>query len=445
MALYFCVIFSAAVIKYWQLAMGYDLAFNEQAIWNTVHGRILEISGVDYSRTILGNDQFLFYLLLTPVYALAPGTYTLFALATLGAALGALPLFLLARRLLGGGAVPLAISLAYLLHPALQNPNLYEFQVRIFAATSLLFALHFLEAGKFWPMVVALGLAASTRSDVGLAVAGLGIYALVAGKGPGFGLAAVAMGLGFFLSGVFLVVPGFSTAERFTFARHYQQVLAGGVPSALTELIRPQKLRYLAMLFGSVSFIPLAAPLELVPALPALALNLLSPRSIQWDLYHQYQLPILPFLFLAAIKGIGRLSRTALRYSAAAAILAAVLVVTYLNGGNQALAYLKKGFAPSQDYLNAVALAQQIPPGAFVAASNLLGPIAMPRQGLVLLARNPLNSMEPLRQAEYVLLDTSDRASMDVIREQGVLDGKMWVSLDRRGRFILLKRSEAVP
>ncbi len=442
---YFAVMLSAVVIKYWQLAMGYDLAFNEQAIWNTVHGRILEISGVDYTSTILGNDQFLFYLLLVPIYALAPSTVTLFAAATLAAALGALPIFLLSRRLLGDGLAALLVAVAFLMHPAVQNPNLYEFQVRLFAMAFLLAGIYFLELGRFWPMVAFLALAASTRSDVGLAVAGLGVYGLLTGKGARLGVAALGVGLAFFLSGVLLVVPSFNSGGSFTFARHYSSMLAGGALSVLAELLRVEKLKYLAMLFGSLGFLPLVAPVELIPALPSLGLNLLSARSIQWDLNHQYQLTILPFLFLASVRALGRLKHPYLRTAGASVLILGVLAVTYINGGSQTLAYLKHGFDPSRDYQDAVALARQIPRDAYVAASNLLAPVAMPRRGLVLLARNPLNSMDPLLRAQYIFLDTTDRASMRVIQEERVFEGGGWTTVDSRGRFMLLRRSGGSP
>ncbi len=445
MATYCVAVFLATVSKYHYLAMGYDLAFNEQAIWNTVHGRILQISGVDYAGTILGNDQFLFYLLLAPLYAVVPSTYTLFALATLAAALGALPLFLLARLRLGKGLVPLLLALAYLAHPALQNPNLYEFQVRIFASTFLMFALYFLEIRALWPMVIFLALAASTRTDVGLPVGGLGVYAFLTGKEKRLALLPFMLGALFFLSGTLLVVPSFSSARSFTFLSHYIGLVEGGLPGLVSELFRMEKARYLLLLFGSFAFLPLASPLEVLPAVPTLGLNLLSPRAIQWDLNHQYQLTVLPFLFAGTVRTLERMRNLNLRLLGAAVVVLAVILVTYFAGGSQVLGYLKRGMGPSTEFVAAKELAMRIPDGAFVAASNLLAPLAMPRRGLVLLARNPLNSMDPLRSADYILLDSSDRPSMRVIEEEGVLKDPAWQLLDKRGRFVLLQRAGAAP
>jgi len=55
--------------------------------------------------------------------------------------------------------------------------NLYEFQIRAFATTFLLLALYALERRRFGPFLLWSLLALGCRSDVGLVLAGMGVYA----------------------------------------------------------------------------------------------------------------------------------------------------------------------------------------------------------------------------------------------------------------------------
>ena len=87
----------------------------------------------------------------------------------------ALPLFLLAERWLGSAWAGLVLVLAYVAHPALHGPALYDFHFLPLCAFFLLWAAYFhaLEPGclPFW---VALVLALCAREDVAIGVCSVG-------------------------------------------------------------------------------------------------------------------------------------------------------------------------------------------------------------------------------------------------------------------------------
>src|SRR3954469_9199032 len=86
----YAVVFSlASAAKYWWFGQGHDLVLHEQAIWNTVHGRIFEVTGFVHPSRLFGYDPYLIELLVVPIYALIPSVYTLFVLQSLALALGA--------------------------------------------------------------------------------------------------------------------------------------------------------------------------------------------------------------------------------------------------------------------------------------------------------------------------------------------------------------------
>jgi len=94
---YIVIIMGTHWLRYERFLNGFDLAFYEQAVWNTAHGRFLEVSGTDFSRSIMGTDVLLIFALMTPLYMLVPSSFTLLFQETVVVALGALPVYWLAR------------------------------------------------------------------------------------------------------------------------------------------------------------------------------------------------------------------------------------------------------------------------------------------------------------------------------------------------------------
>jgi uncharacterized membrane protein len=122
---------------------GFDLAFYQQAIWNTGQGRFLEVSATDFSHSLLGTDVILIYAFMAPFYLLFPSVITLLVIETMVVAAGALPVYWLARDRLANPWAGLVFGMVYLLLPAVQNGNLYELRERPMAGAFLLFAFYF--------------------------------------------------------------------------------------------------------------------------------------------------------------------------------------------------------------------------------------------------------------------------------------------------------------
>src|SRR5436309_4447553 len=151
------VVFAFSVYKYEHFGQGYDQVDFEQAIWNTVQGRPMEDSRFNFTDSIFGMDWMPMLLLFVPFYAALPSPHTLFFLQVLGAALGAVPLYWLARDRLGSKLAGLCAGLVYLLYPTLLYGVLNPFQVRLFSVTLLLFAFYYFEKGN-WKLFAAAAL-----------------------------------------------------------------------------------------------------------------------------------------------------------------------------------------------------------------------------------------------------------------------------------------------
>src|SRR3954447_6213376 len=138
MLAYIVVIFAASKWQLDALRMGFDPLVYEQPLWNTLHGHLAEQSALSYTRSAFGQDLFFFHFVLLPFYALKQTTATLLFLQTVGAAFGALAVYLIARdRLPRFPAVALLFAVLFLSYLPMQNVNLYEMQPRLFGATAL--------------------------------------------------------------------------------------------------------------------------------------------------------------------------------------------------------------------------------------------------------------------------------------------------------------------
>jgi uncharacterized membrane protein len=155
---------------------GFDLAFYQQAIWNTTQGRFLQVSATDFSPSLLGTDCLFVYTLMAPFYALLPSSLTLLIVETVVVALGALPVYWLAHEKLKMAWGGLAFAMIYLLLPAVQDGNLYELRERPMAGSFLLFAFYFWYKGRLPYFIGAACLALACRPENGLVLIMLSGY-----------------------------------------------------------------------------------------------------------------------------------------------------------------------------------------------------------------------------------------------------------------------------
>jgi uncharacterized membrane protein len=338
---------------------GFDLGNVNQALWNTAHGRFLQFTNmapVD-SRLALHVEPIL--LLLVPFYWLVPdGPRFLLAGQAVVVGLGAWPLFLIARRRLGPTA-GLMMGLAYLLLPTLESAVLYDFHAVTLAPTFLLFAVNFVDVRRWSGYILFSLLAAACKEEMGLTVAMLGLFIALWRRHWRIGGLTLLAGLAWFWLAVFVVQPRFSPVGSNVQLDRY--LWLGDSPGAvLATFVRQPGLvwdhvwnqanlaGYLGGLLWPTAWLSLLAPLAWLPALPSLAVNLLSDNPFTWRLesFH-YGAPLAPFVLLATVFGAERLanwlerlaakraltvSRTALLLSVAWILLFASLTYHYFRG-----------------------------------------------------------------------------------------------------------------
>ena len=326
-----------------------DLGYTDQAVWNTLHGRPFRFSTyLDAAFTldiplaeIRQPDMLLGYHVepllaaISLLYLVHDGPETLLWLQTVGIALGAVPVYLLARRRLardgvppeGGGVswasdwLPVAFVLIYLLAPALQAANLSDFHAVALSPVLLLAAFYCLETDRPRAFAGFAFLAAMCKEEVGLLVAMMGLWAVLVRRRRRLGLATFAAGAGWSLLSVMVIMPHFSGLSSSAFVVRYGQFGADAGEVLRTVISRPGQLlgwlrqpavlRYLRDLWMNSGGLAILYPPALVLALPVVAINAFSRYAWMHSGGGHYSASIVPALLIGAIYGVDWLARQA--------------------------------------------------------------------------------------------------------------------------------------
>ena len=394
----------------------FDLGNMEQAIWNTLHGHVLQLSGPNgQPGSRLGTHVDPFLLLLAPLYWVWSSPILLLVVQALAVASGALPVFWLARKHLGSSKNAAFFAFAYLLYPATQfnafTPAAGFHSVSL-AIPLVLFALWFLDEDRLVAFSVVALLAFTTKEEIPLAVGCLGIWYAVRRGHRLFGFSVFAAGLAVTLFNFLWVIPHFAPRGVDPFVHRYTAV--GGTPGGMAHKLftdpaafvhavaSGHKAGYLALLLLPFLGLWILEPLIFLGAIPDLAINLLSSNSNQTTLQFQYTAGIVPFVVAASIFGAARLKGRNLEFPLwVLAATAAVALYSPIYLGASDVRALGSPLVAAKEH--AVSL---VPKGGPVAASNeLAGHLS---------ARRFIYTFPGLGRARWIVVDVNDGTYGDV-------------------------------
>ena len=319
----------------------FDLGNMVQAVWSTAHGhplRMTDLHGEQISRLAAHVDPIL--VLFAPLWWVWPSPHLLLVVQACAVALGAIPVFLLARKHLASLRAALGFGIAYLLFPATGWLTLNEFHPVALATPLLLFAFWYLDEDRLLLFALFAIAAATCKEEIALVVAGFGIWYALAHRRWLAGAAIAFAGAAWAAVAIAVVIPHYNAGAESDFYGRYSEVggSAGGIlKTALTHPLRiaevalsARDLHYLLQLVAPLAALCLLAPLVLVAALPELAINLLSSTTTQTSIHFHYTAGLIPPLVIAAIFGAKRLSRWTL--PVAFVVVLAALIGNYRLG-----------------------------------------------------------------------------------------------------------------
>ena len=173
----------------------YDLGAMSQVVWSATQGAPLLFTGRGIILSRLSRSVELVYFLLAPIYALFPSPITLLLIQAGAYALGALPLFRLARRRLQHDWLALAIAAIYLLYPAGQTAVFADFHADPLAVPLLLFAIEAADRHAWRSYAVWTLLALTCKFYVAIPIAALGMVLWLRGERKAGGATIIAAAL----------------------------------------------------------------------------------------------------------------------------------------------------------------------------------------------------------------------------------------------------------
>jgi uncharacterized membrane protein len=288
---------------------GWDLGIYDQVVYLISQGKQPFSSFLQMHH--LGNHAAWSVYALALLYKIYPSVYWLLLVQAVALSLGALPIWHLARLAGLREGQALAMSAVYLLYPVVYNTNLFDFHPEVMGVPVLIGAILAACLGRVLWFTLAILFVLGCKAVLSLTVTAVGFWLLVFEKKRVCGAIALIAGIGWFIIVTQLVIPGFSGEEAAAVSRY--SYLGDSVLEIVKNLfLKPgpifkvvfslDNLKYLILLFAPVIWgLSPQTLTPLVPAVPALALNLLADYQPQKDIVAQYSLPIVPFLVLAVI------------------------------------------------------------------------------------------------------------------------------------------------
>ncbi len=379
-----------------------DDGFNDNIIWNTVHGNFMYSDIKGYM--VLGDHLELANLLFVPFYLLGLGPWILYIGQTLLIALGALPVFWLARERIADERFHWLLPLAYLLYVPTVNITFQGYYPIALCITPLLFASYYLIKDRYWPFFGWLLLACLAQENIYLVAAFFGLYIIAFKRKWLMGGLTFLAGAGAFALALTVVIPHFNSAGQFAYYGRFAY-LGKTAPAMIATLclrpwtvipyvVTPDKIWYLLGLFWPLAFLSFRAPALLVPALPILGQNLLTTYREMYQLGSRYPSAIVPFVFVTAVFG---LERALARGKKTDGIRKTLVVFMVLS-----LAYFFLGFfvrytAVTPSVREGHEILRLVPPDASISALGNLYPHVCHRKDIWLFPKN-------WRRADYIIL-----------------------------------------
>ena len=303
----------------------YDFGLYDQGVWlmSRFQAPFVTLMG----RNLMGDHTSFILVFLVPFYWLFPSAGVLFFFQSLAIGMGAVPVFLLARRLLHSEAYAIVMAATFLLHPAVGWTNRENFHPDAFIAPFLGFAIYAAVEKKWRMYFVFVALALLVKEDASLVLIPLGVWVAVK-RNWKIGLLTAVGSLGFMLFAMFFVMRNLIGVPT----RNAWRVPFGG-PTGFLKAVFTQPHNvvrhywsdsrpfYLWQMTVPYLWVFATAPSVALISLVVLAANMLSTFWYQYQIEYHYALVAVPALTMGTVWAISKL-RESWRFIVVIAVLA---------------------------------------------------------------------------------------------------------------------------
>ncbi len=305
----YAVTFSTfSILRHNAFASNFDLANADQTVWNTLHGRIFTMTTSEGNNSRLGTHADFVLILLTPLYFIWNNVKILLITQSIFIALGALAVFLISQTILKSKILSLSISAIYLLNPAVEWTNIYDFHGVALAIPLLLFTFYFAYHKKwFWYSIFFL-LSLITKEEISLFLSLMGLFIFIFLKSWKVGFISFLVGIIWFPLMIFIVIPQFnSNGQHWAFNKWYSPAkvdIDNGDLSDLIFLIGGSVFKsgnYYNLTLKPFGYLPIIGIPWVLMAGPEVIINVLSKNPGMQSIREHYESGIVPGLIIALI------------------------------------------------------------------------------------------------------------------------------------------------
>ncbi len=218
---------------------GFDMGIHDQGIWllSRFRSPFVTVRGLQY----FGHHLNLVSLLFVPAYWLGAGPTFLYAVETAFLSAGAVPVYLLARDVLAPRRwSPLVPAAAYLAYPTLNWINWWHFHPETLAIAPLLLAVWLARRRSWMWFALAVGFALTTKEDIGLAVAMLGLVLAAGGRRDGAwrpGLLTAGVGAAWYILATQVVMPASNGGAPPFYVQEFFPQFGNDAPAVLWNIV----------------------------------------------------------------------------------------------------------------------------------------------------------------------------------------------------------------
>jgi len=397
--------------------------------------------------------------LLVPIYALFPYPPTLLVIQTVALALGAFPVYWLAKKHLGFLAA-LVFMVIYLTYAPLIGINLTDFHPESFLVPTLLYAIYFGLDRRWWAALPFFVLALSVIEESGILVLGVIAFFFVyhkAWKNRRMTLLMVVVAAGAIayseIASQLVYVFGLDpTGFTLTLNSENYSILGAtaalGVPAAMLrspgniiaalEYQIQYKFAFLIELLGPVALLPIFYPEALLMALPWIIIAFFSNYPGYYTIYGFHQAFIIFFVFPAAILGLKRIKLRSPKITPKVfrGYLVVLLIVAVAFSATQSIPTSIYGgtFTPSQQNLAENQILSLLPANASVLTTSDIFPhvadrlnaYTVPpstlRDGYAQVDEEILSNINP----QYILLNVGSEDGIITAEADAILASKVF-------------------
>jgi uncharacterized membrane protein len=321
----------------------WDLGIFTQSLWTTLNtDRFLYHTCelfVNPSGSFFGVHFSPILFLVLPLYWLVTTPETLLVLQSFILALAAIPIYKLAKENAGGRVVGLVFAFTYLMYPATQFVNSYDFHVQAFLPLFFAYTIYYITKQNWLGYFSFMLLSLMVEEHAAWITFAIGVYiawkyrtqVIPAIKRKRYAKRKLVL-IPLITMLISIVWYWFTLWQRNTFFPTNPEALGEFLGSSnfsilgakdpieipLLVILRPLnaiqalaydghiKLLYLALLFGPLAFFSFKAPSLLIPSLPWFGFSFLSQTAAHHAIGHQYDTYVVSFVFAAAIFGLGK-------------------------------------------------------------------------------------------------------------------------------------------